>query len=172
MRHLTSVLACGLALLLAQAAAGPADAQLQPGVHTDPGSPASKQYALPLAQARSTGGSRTHHSSRARQTGGATPNRPDAGLFGQGIKSAQSAAPAQPAAHRAPTPRRAKRSGSHTRATHAPPPPSLPVPGRISSSGSGTAAGVLLGGGLLVLLVAGAVGLALRRQRYSPSSGR
>ena len=47
---------------------------LEPGVHADPGSPAEKEYVLPLDQARGTGGEASSpHSS--------TPH-----LFGAGIK--------------------------------------------------------------------------------------
>src|SRR5207248_2784205 len=46
---------------------------LEPGVHADPGSPAEKQYVLPLSQARGTGGESSSHSSSPR-------------LFGAGIK--------------------------------------------------------------------------------------
>ena len=62
-------LAIGCPLVATQAAAG-----LEPGVHVDPGSPAAKEYALPLNQAR--------------QTGSASPSQPGAegSLFGAGIK--------------------------------------------------------------------------------------
>ena len=36
----------------AMAAPGLATAQLAPGVHVDPGSPAGKEYAIPLSEAR------------------------------------------------------------------------------------------------------------------------
>jgi hypothetical protein len=45
-----------------------ASSALEPGVHADPGSPAAKEYALPLAQARQTGSPR------------------EGGLFGAGIR--------------------------------------------------------------------------------------
>ncbi len=48
---------------------------LEPGVHADPGSPAAKQYALPLNQARQTGAGPTGHE-------GSSANVP----FGTGIK--------------------------------------------------------------------------------------
>jgi hypothetical protein len=47
---------------------------LEPGVHVDPGSPAAKEYALPLDQARQTGSESTSQQSS------------EGGLFGAGIK--------------------------------------------------------------------------------------
>jgi hypothetical protein len=54
---------------------------LEPGVHLDPGSPAAKEYALPLDQAR--------------QTGSESPSKPssEGGLFGAGIKPPGSGSP-------------------------------------------------------------------------------
>src|SRR5438445_13113075 len=63
------VLAAGSSSASARAAA-----DLEPGVHVDPGSPAAKQYALPLGQARRTGAA-------ASTRGGYS-----AALFGAGIK--------------------------------------------------------------------------------------
>src|SRR5689334_18685292 len=48
---------------------------LEPGVHVDPGSPAGKEYSLPLGQARQTGGG----------SGSSTGNE-NSNLFGAGIK--------------------------------------------------------------------------------------
>jgi hypothetical protein len=50
---------------------------LEGGVHVDPGSPAAKEYALPLTQARHTGS-------------------PRGGLFGAGIRRAAAAGAAKP----------------------------------------------------------------------------
>jgi hypothetical protein len=68
-------LACPIAS--AQAATG-----LEPGVHIDPGSPAAKEYALPLNQARQTGAP-----SPSSQPGG------EGTLFGAGIKPPGSGGP-------------------------------------------------------------------------------
>lgn len=46
-----------LCAVFAGAAAGVPAFALEPGVHVDPGSPAAKEYALPLTQARQTGSS-------------------------------------------------------------------------------------------------------------------
>lgn len=66
-----AVAACTLCCALASAQAASA---LEPGVHVDPGSPAAKEYALPLDQARQTG---SESSSQPSSEGG---------LFGAGIK--------------------------------------------------------------------------------------
>jgi hypothetical protein len=70
-----------LALLAISCLTVPAGAAgLEPGVHVDPGSPAAKEYALPLNQARGTGG-------------GSSPSQnPEASLFGAGIKPPSSGA--------------------------------------------------------------------------------
>jgi hypothetical protein len=62
------LLAIGAPVASAQAATG-----LEPGVHVDPGSPAAKEYALPLNQARQTGSSSSQPAS-------------EGSLFGAGIK--------------------------------------------------------------------------------------
>src|SRR5690349_20643591 len=62
-----AVLASSSLLLVAPATA------LEPGVHVDPGSPAAHEYALPLGQARQTGG-------------GSSNGGENGGLFGAGIK--------------------------------------------------------------------------------------
>jgi hypothetical protein len=54
---------------------------LEPGVHADPGSPAAKEYALPLDQARQTGGGSSQQSSS------------EGVLFGLGIKPPSSGSP-------------------------------------------------------------------------------
>src|SRR6266851_1024264 len=71
-------LAIGGSIAPAQAASG-----LEPGVHVDPGSPAAKEYALPLNQARQTG------ATSPSQVG--TSN--ESTLFGAGIKPPNSGGP-------------------------------------------------------------------------------
>jgi len=64
------------------AASAEAATALEPGVHVDPGSPAAKEYALPLSQARQTG------SESPSQSGSQAPSRSvgEGALFGAGIK--------------------------------------------------------------------------------------
>ena len=71
------------ALASACLAASPGSAgALEPGVHVDPGSPAAKEYALPLNQARQTG----QPSANAAGSSGSEPSSGEASLFGAGIK--------------------------------------------------------------------------------------
>ena len=151
-------LAIGCPLVSTQAAAG-----LEPGVHVDPGSPAAKEYALPLNQAR--------------QTGSASPSQPGAegSLFGAGIKPPGSGGGGghTPGA-----------GGTHTGGGGA------PVGGKGSTSGTSASSGAagalssaalraasaqgptgdgsllaLLGGGVAVLVLGGFGGTVLRHSR-------
>ena len=70
-------LAIGGSIVPAQAANA-----LEPGVHVDPGSPAAKEYALPLNQARQTGASPSQSGTTSEST-----------LFGAGIKPPNSGGP-------------------------------------------------------------------------------
>src|ERR1700694_600364 len=75
-----TVLAITYSTALAQANAG-----LEPGVHADPGSPAAKEYALPLNQARQTG-SESHSSSPTLFGAGINPP-PSGGTHPPGSRS-------------------------------------------------------------------------------------
>jgi hypothetical protein len=134
----------------AQAATG-----LEPGVHADPGSPAAKQYALPLNQAR--------------QAGGGTPTTSSsAALFGAGIKPPGSGGSgrARSAVGNAPHGARQDASGA------APSDPDTPVPAivlraassRASSGGNGSLLTLL--GGAVAILVLGAFGGTLMRRSH------
>ncbi|MCW3067843.1 MAG: hypothetical protein JWL67_468 [Solirubrobacterales bacterium] len=93
----------------------PAAFALEPGVHVDPGSPAAKEYSLPLTQARQTG------STSSPQQGS------EGNLFGAGIKP-----PGTGGGH-----------GSGKGATHSPATPggSVASPGAASAAGSGAGGG-------------------------------
>ena len=69
-----------LTLLGVPASAGAAE----PGVHVDPGSPAGKEYAIPIERARreASGGTKIDSGAPSTQAVGQVP------LFGQGIKPA------------------------------------------------------------------------------------
>src|SRR5436190_859192 len=76
---------------------------LEPGVHADPGSPAEKQYVLPLSQARGTGGETSSHSSSPRLFGAGIKPPGGGGDTGAGSRSgtqAGSGAPAGKGKHR------------------------------------------------------------------------
>jgi hypothetical protein len=137
---------------------------LEPGVHVDPGSPAAKQYALPLNQAREIG------------RGGAGPGASASPLFGAGIGNARSHRSTVAAKGTGPDGRAGAGSGAG-----AAEPRRLPHGGSSSDrsalasldashldiaahegSGDGSLL-ALLGGGIVVLLLGGAGGVAVRR---------
>jgi hypothetical protein len=151
--------------------AGQAAAALEPGVHVDPGSPAAKEYALPLSQARGTG------STSSPQTG------PEGTLFGAGItppgsggsprgpgagsgRATPGANPAGPAASGKPSGRGAGAGSADAPAvTQA----VLRAAREQGSSGSGSTL-ALLGGAVAVLVLGGFGGTVLRHSRRPPSS--
>jgi hypothetical protein len=150
--------------LLAQSAAA-----LEPGVHVDPGSPAAKEYALPVSQAR-----------RAAEGGGSEGTHEQ--LFGAGIEPPSSGSPrgGSPSdttgAHRG-TPKRSGASssrsadGSASGAIRTQPPALVRrVAGGRSSSGGSSSLLVLLGGGVLVLVLGAFAGVVLRHSRRPTST--
>jgi hypothetical protein len=130
---------------------------LEPGVHIDPGSPAAKEYALPVTQARRTG---TDTGSGAAAGGESSET-----LFGTGIK---------PRGPRGPDdPKQRKRARAGTTETGAPAATdttaALPVVvqhAADSSTGSGgSSVLVLLAGAVAVLALGWFGGIVLRRSR-------
>jgi hypothetical protein len=152
---------------------------LEPGVHVDPGSPAAKEYALPLNQARQTGSEPSSHSSS------------EGTLFGAGIKP-----PGAGGSPRSPH----KRPGASGRGAA-----NAPGTGATAATGAGVSGGVsglgpiplsqpalaeamlraaraqgsaggdgsilaLLGGGVAVLVLGGFGGTVLRHSRRRTSS--
>jgi len=150
-------MASALAVLVISCSAASAQVAsgLEPGVHIDPGSPAAKEYALPLNQARQTGSSPTTGSSSAAV----------AAPFGAGIHPPGGSGGGP--SHRGSTgsdvsPANASRTNaSRTRAT---------IPAVVLRSASGRASSVgdgsilaLLGGGVAILVLGGFGGMVLRR---------
>jgi hypothetical protein len=151
----------------AQAASG-----LEPGVHVDPGSPAAKEYALPLNQARGTGSAPSSTSSP--QTGS------EGTLFGAGIKPPGSGGPPRGAngagggtgaggangagrSSGAPTSAPSVGSGSGSQ-----PPLTQAVLRAARSEGSSGVDGstlALLGGAVAILVLGGFGGTVLRHSR-------
>ena len=158
------------ATVLACAGPVPANAatphQIAPGVFADPNTPAGKEYALQLQQARGAGSpppSATSHT-----------NSP--ALFGAGIP-AQSAKP-RTAAKRASkstrsAPRRASRPATAP-TTLNPASSAVSPPARVSATGGGGSGGTLalVGGAAVILAVGGLGGVLLRRRRLEPTSDR
>lgn len=129
------------------------------GVHVDPGSPAGKQYVLPIASARGeTSGEHNVPSSPPLFGAGVTPAASTASSSNRGAKSGarqdsrtRRTVPAASASTRtARSKRAASPSGSRTIAA--------------SAQADGNSWLPLLGGGAMVLLIGGGSGLALRRR--------
>jgi hypothetical protein len=127
-------------------------AALEPGVHVDPGSPAAKEYALPLSQARQTGGGSTSPGASE------TP-------FGVGIEPPKSGGSG-------------KSGGGGTRLGHgsaSSPPRSVsaaPISPAVrravaaaDSAGGGASLPALIGGGVAILVLGGFGGTVLRHSR-------
>jgi hypothetical protein len=147
------LLAIGWPIASAQAATG-----LEPGVHIDPGSPAAKEYALPLNQAR--------------QTGAPSPSQPgtESRLFGAGIKPPSSGGPG--AGGKAP--RGGHFPGGSSGASIGSSPEAVLSAAALRAArvqgptGDGSLL-ALLGGGVVVLVLGGFGGTVLRHNRRPPS---
>ncbi len=146
----------------AQAATG-----LEPGVHADPGSPAAKEYALPINQARQTGAAPGHAS-----TGSAA-------LFGAGIKPPGSGGSGRGGSGAGNAPGGARREASGTPSSNNPGAasanPVTAVPAIVlrearsqSSPSGGDSLLALLGGGVAILVL-GAFGGTIMRRSHRPS---
>ena len=175
-----------VALVLALVAALPAGAAAassasgpSSGVHVDPGSPAGKEYAIPLGSARGDGTNGTSKLFGA----GITRSQPPAGPSSSSPSPSSSvsstpASPATSAASTAPRKHTVDRHHHHRRriggaGSRAPAvPTSLPVaartpsPQRLIGTSSGSSAGVtwMLAAAVIVLLLGGAGGVVLTRR--------
>jgi cobalamin biosynthesis Mg chelatase CobN len=129
---------------------------LEPGVHVDPESPAAKQYALPLRQARQIGEGSS--SATAASSSSAAP-------FGAGIKASGSSRDQSNASSRKP-------GGVSTGPEFAAGQQSA-IPAEVLHASRSPAAGgsslALLGGGIAVLVLGGLVGTIMRRRHRSTS---
>jgi hypothetical protein len=160
---------CGALAVLATCLVTPAAAApgLEPGVHLDPGSPAVKEYVLPLNQARQTGSasSSKRGSSTAPFGAGITPPNGGAGAGSQPSTTTRVGSHTAGHAH-----------GKHVAGAAAPAP--VPIPSSVlraarsenSSDGSGSLF-ALLGGGLAILVIGGFGGTVLRHSRRPRPSG-
>jgi hypothetical protein len=164
-RPVLALLVCGVGVSLPSVALA-ASPKLEPGVHVDPGSPAGKQYQIPIASARSEA------------AGGAGATNSTAPAFGIGVTpSGGSASTADATSQRSHGSSHAARPGrGHaTRRRFAGSAAAGSSKNRdgaatvaASSGGGGRVGGdawpVLAAGGLLVLVLGGGGGLALRRR--------
>lgn len=134
-------------------------AGVEPGVHAAAASPAEKEYALPLNQARHTG-------SKPSAQGGSEPQ-----LFGEGVTpptaGVGAAAANRPRSTRAAHPRRRHVAGAPSETAlpsgSSVPPPAVTHAPQASSGGGSTVA--LLAGAVAVLVLGGFAGTMLRHRR-------
>ena len=166
-RHKRLSAAAGVGLALALLGGAPAVAPAaEPGVIVDPGSPAAKEYAIPLEKARQdAGGGSSSKSSGQSSDGQAQHAQP----FGEGISSgSQSSTPktSRPAKRKAPTRTR--------RARQTPPRPPVPPAAAedtsLASASAGSGTGWTLGIVFGVLVLGAGLGITLRRlsRRQAP----
>jgi hypothetical protein len=146
------LLAVAAAVLGAGATLAAPAAALEPGVHIDPGSPAAKEYALPLSQARQTGG------------GSTSPGASEI-PFGVGIKPPNSGGSGKSG----PGPARPSHSGAASSAQSVSAAPISPAVRRAvaaaNSAGGGASLPALIGGGVAILVLGAFGGTVLRHSR-------
>jgi len=140
----------------------------EPGVTIDEGSPAAKEYALALTQARRTGSptSRGSHSKISEAPFGAGITPPSSGgASGSSSTGDTKVAPKRRAGHGAP-------QGTAKTGESSPAARSLPAAmlrtDRTSPGGDGSLL-ALLGGGVAILVLGGLGGVILRHNRRPPS---
>lgn len=165
MRALTACATAVLILMLVLTPGAALGKALPPGVHVDPGSPAGKEYQIPVASARSLGQGKTGSSSSA--------NPP---LFGVGVSSSTtstttsstSSSPGAGATSAARARRRAsarRTARKHRkRSAHIAPHSGGHITRTLSAQPGGEGWLPLVVGGVLVLVVGGGGGLGLRRR--------
>lgn len=147
---LTLAALAGGSMLVAQPAVA-----LEPGVHIDPHSPAAKEYALPVNQARAANGA-GEGSEDSSET-----------LFGAGIKPPSSGSSGGAHGRAGPSGRQPARSSAAPAgaAPTSPPPLVQRVADARASSGGGSSATVLLAGGVAILVLGAFGGIVLRHSR-------
>lgn len=155
------MLTWGLSAAAAQAATG-----LEPGVHVDPGSPAAKEYALPLNQARQTGAGASSSSTSSGPLFGAGIKPPGAG--GSSHSGSGSGSGTGKATGRGGAAGPNGASGAARLSTL--PAAVLRASSSQASSGGGGSILALLGGGVAILVLGGLGGMILKRSRHSAAS--
>jgi hypothetical protein len=139
---------------------------LEPGVHIDPGSPAAKEYALPLNQARQTGAEST--SARSSETPFGAGIKPpgsggssgSSGSNGGGGKDGSGSARRGAATHGGDS----AQGAAGASGAQLPPAVQRAVDAQRSSEGGGSLP-VLIGGGVAILVLGAFGGTVLRRSR-------
>lgn len=131
---------------------------LEPGVHADPGSPAAKEYALPINQARQTGSGGTGHAKSG-----------SAALFGSGIKPPGSRGSKAARSNSGGSTQRGARPGAPAASDAGGPAPVIVLHAarsQASPSGDGSIL-ALVGGGVAILVLGAFGGTLMRRSRRS-----
>lgn len=145
--------------------AAQADTGLDPGVHLDPGSPAAKEYVIPLSQARQIGAEGSSNSSSTPLFGaGIGPRGPG------GLSPSHSGAGRTSGAANASGPGSASRLGSTGIAGRESLPSSLLASSSRASGDSGSLL-ALLTGGVAIVILGGLGGAIFRRSRHLTSPG-
>ena len=153
--------AAAVALAGGALAAAPATA-LEPGVHIDPGSPAAKEYALPLGQARQLGVQSYSSSSESKlfgagikRPGGGSGNHPGGGGHGSGGAAGGGSGGGSGGAT----------TGSSSGAAGAGSLPASVVRAVHERASGGSSLLVLIGGGVAILVLGAFGGTVLRHRR-------
>jgi hypothetical protein len=149
---------CG-ATLAPQAAAG-----VEPGVHIDPGSPAAKEYALPLNQARETGAGSTPSGSSETPFGAGIKPPGSGGAGGSGSASRDGGSPGRSSSRSSERPSKSRSHGAVGTAATLPPAVQRAVESPDSSGGRGSLP-ALIGGGVAILVLGAFGGTVLRHSR-------
>jgi hypothetical protein len=150
-------------LVIAATLAGPGVAAAAParGVHIDPGSPAGKQYAIPLGQARSTGAPAHVSATGSAQLFGAgiTSSKPRAATHAIGVAGARPTRLTAPS-NAGGNPAAAKPAAAKPAAV------AITPVSKLLGSGPGESSGVwwMLAAGALVLVLGGLGGAVLARR--------
>jgi hypothetical protein len=135
---------------------------LEPGVHADPGSPAAKEYALPINQARQTGAASGHAGAGS------------AALFGAGIKPPGSGGAGQARSKTERAAHGVRHDVSRVVPTHPRTPSPLPAAvlraERAPASSSDSSLLALLGGGVAILVLGAFGGTIMKRGNRSSSA--
>jgi hypothetical protein len=183
--RLSAILAFAAVAASGPALLAPAAGALEPGVHVDPGSPAAKEYALPVSKARGSGGSEGAHErlfgagisppSSGSSGGGAGASggeaRGDVGSPRAGSRAAGTGAARKRSAGAHGTPAGTGTGAATGAASQVPPALVRRVADGRSSSGGGSSSLVLLGGGVAVIVLGAFAGIVLRHGRGPASVG-
>lgn len=158
-----------VAIAAASLGAGAAGASTRPapGVHIDPGSPAAKEYAIPLGQARAGGSAGGSGSSQLFGSGITASSQPPSG--GASAPQTNGTAPG----HRARGARHTHRhhgAQKRSRSTVVAPQPATRDPAKVLGSSGGGGSGIvwMIGAAALVLALGGLGGAAIARRGRAP----